>query len=222
MPSHRPPLQGISRREVEEAIRAAAQRDILDTESQGQRLSRRQADGDRPEAITALALLTTIERAHALLDDLAQRVARRAVRAGADFPDLGRAIGVTRQATRSRWPDLATPIRLYPWLIAHRSELLRLARRSLDLPLASWGVDDLPDHAAALVRAAVAGPHSLIARGYRNATTRNREWRGRDLFDIQDGLASLTRLAHRDQATAALLLDDADGLLETMPSALPL
>jgi hypothetical protein len=54
-----------------------------------------------------LTLLGVLEQMRAAVDDHAGMTARAAAKAGADYSDLGDAVGMTRQGARRRWPDLA-------------------------------------------------------------------------------------------------------------------
>ena len=54
-----------------------------------------------------LALLGALERMRAAVDDRARTAAYEAAAAGADYGDLGDAVGMTRQGARRRWPGLA-------------------------------------------------------------------------------------------------------------------
>jgi hypothetical protein len=54
-----------------------------------------------------LALLGALEQMRAAVDDRARTAAYEAAAAGADYGDLGEAVGMTRQGARRRWPDLA-------------------------------------------------------------------------------------------------------------------
>jgi hypothetical protein len=54
-----------------------------------------------------LKLLAVLEQIRTALDGKARHVAAAAAKAGADYSDLGEAVGMTRQGARRRWPDLA-------------------------------------------------------------------------------------------------------------------
>jgi hypothetical protein len=54
-----------------------------------------------------LKLLAVLEQIRTALDGKARHVAAAAATAGADYSDLGEAVGMTRQGARRRWPDLA-------------------------------------------------------------------------------------------------------------------
>ena len=54
--------------------------------------------------LATLAGLTAVQESAA---ELSRTAATRAVEYGADYPDLGRATGMTRQGARRRWPGLA-------------------------------------------------------------------------------------------------------------------
>jgi hypothetical protein len=54
-----------------------------------------------------LKLLAVLEQIRTALDGKARHVASAAAKAGADYGDLGEAVGMTRQGARRRWPDLA-------------------------------------------------------------------------------------------------------------------
>jgi hypothetical protein len=64
------------------------------------------ADPDRNREVR-LAALTAAELLRGELDTKIAQVARYAAMAGADYSDLGAAVGITRQGARRRWPDLA-------------------------------------------------------------------------------------------------------------------
>lgn len=54
-----------------------------------------------------LKMLAVLEQIRTALDGKARHVASAAAKAGADYSDLGEAVGMTRQGARRRWPDLA-------------------------------------------------------------------------------------------------------------------
>ena len=62
-------------------------------------------------AAAQLARLAAMEEIRACLDDLAARAAEDAARYGAGYPELGEAVGVSRQAARKRWPSAARVIK---------------------------------------------------------------------------------------------------------------
>lgn len=66
-------------------------------------------DAQTPEQRRAawLALLAACEQIRDELDDWSKLAARTAAAAGADYGDLGDAVGMTRQGARRRWPGLA-------------------------------------------------------------------------------------------------------------------
>jgi hypothetical protein len=59
-----------------------------------------------------LATLTGLEVVRHQVAHLAETAATRAVEYGADYPELGRAVGLTRQGARRRWPALPALHRL--------------------------------------------------------------------------------------------------------------
>ena len=62
------------------------------------------SDDRRQAWLALLAALTAAEREVARL---AATAAERAAEHGADYPDLGKAAGMTRQGARRRWPGLS-------------------------------------------------------------------------------------------------------------------
>jgi hypothetical protein len=54
-----------------------------------------------------LALLAACERLRTAVDERARQVAHAAAAVGADYGELGDAVGMTRQGARRRWPGLA-------------------------------------------------------------------------------------------------------------------
>lgn len=56
-----------------------------------------------------LARMAAGEQMRRLLADLVAADAEAAVRYGAGYPELGAAVGATRQAARKRWPHLPIP-----------------------------------------------------------------------------------------------------------------
>jgi hypothetical protein len=54
-----------------------------------------------------LALLGALEQMRVAVDERARTVAYEAAVAGADYSELGDAVGMTRQGARRRWPGLA-------------------------------------------------------------------------------------------------------------------
>jgi hypothetical protein len=62
-------------------------------------------------AAAQLARLAALEEIRACLTDLADRAADDAARYGAGYPELGEAVGISRQAARKRWPSVARIIR---------------------------------------------------------------------------------------------------------------
>ncbi|OKI79506.1 hypothetical protein A6A27_40555 [Micromonospora sp. CB01531] len=55
---------------------------------------------------THLARMTVSEQMRGLLADLVSASAEEAVQWGAGYPQLGAAVGASRQAARKRWPNL--------------------------------------------------------------------------------------------------------------------
>ena len=64
------------------------------------------ADSKRNREVR-LAVLTAAELLRGELDTEIARAARYAAMTGADYGDLGAAVGITRQGARRRWPELA-------------------------------------------------------------------------------------------------------------------
>ncbi|MFC8617190.1 hypothetical protein ACFT9M_12330 [Micromonospora purpureochromogenes] len=56
---------------------------------------------------THLARMTAGEQMRSLLADLVSANAEEAVQYGAGYPELGAAVGASRQAARKRWPHLS-------------------------------------------------------------------------------------------------------------------
>ncbi|WP_328470875.1 hypothetical protein OHA21_05675 [Actinoplanes sp. NBC_00393] len=54
-----------------------------------------------------LATLSGLNAIQAEITELTATAASRAAEYGADYPDIGRAIGMTRQGARRRWPQLS-------------------------------------------------------------------------------------------------------------------
>ncbi|WP_055589631.1 hypothetical protein [Peterkaempfera griseoplana] len=67
-------------------------------------------DGDEhtTERASSLAYLHTLVYLQKAVERLSDLAAEEAVRAGAGYPQLGRACHITRQAARRRWPGLVT------------------------------------------------------------------------------------------------------------------
>ncbi|WP_446211861.1 hypothetical protein [Micromonospora sp. IBSANI012] len=71
--------------------------------------ARRRADHEpsQPERMrTHLARMTVGEQMRGLLADLVSASAEEAVQYGAGYPELGAAVGASRQAARKRWANL--------------------------------------------------------------------------------------------------------------------
>ncbi|MCW3841923.1 hypothetical protein ONA70_17635 [Micromonospora yasonensis] len=71
--------------------------------------ARRRADPEpsHPERMrTHLARMTVGEQMRSLLADLVSASAEEAVQYGAGYPELGAAVGASRQAARKRWANL--------------------------------------------------------------------------------------------------------------------
>ncbi|MFI7385573.1 hypothetical protein [Streptomyces sp. NPDC049813] len=69
-------------------------------------LGPRPADGRGTAQSQALTRLYVMWQLRSALDRLEYEAAQEAVAAGAGYPQLGRAINITRQGARNRWPDL--------------------------------------------------------------------------------------------------------------------
>ncbi|MFG2712806.1 hypothetical protein ACGFX2_19955 [Streptomyces goshikiensis] len=73
-----------------------------------QRLSRQILEGRPPQRADgpaqALALLHLLDHIRQAAERLQRNAASDAVRAGAGYPQLGDACGITRQGARRRWP----------------------------------------------------------------------------------------------------------------------
>ncbi|MET9497902.1 hypothetical protein [Streptomyces sp. NPDC006552] len=70
-------------------------------------LDPRPADDGRATAQSqALTRLYVVWQLRSALDRLEYEAAQDAVAAGAGYPQLGRALNITRQGARNRWPDL--------------------------------------------------------------------------------------------------------------------
>lgn len=54
-----------------------------------------------------MALLGALERMRAAVVERAELAARTAADAGADYVEIGEAVGITKQGARRRWPGLA-------------------------------------------------------------------------------------------------------------------
>ena len=54
-----------------------------------------------------LAILGVLERMRAAVEERAELAARMAADAGADYVEIGEAVGITKQGARRRWPGLA-------------------------------------------------------------------------------------------------------------------
>ncbi|MFJ4466703.1 hypothetical protein ACIP2X_04195 [Streptomyces sp. NPDC089424] len=59
----------------------------------------------RDHALAQLHVLVQVER---IAQQLADQAARAAAAAGAGYPEIGRASGMSRQGARRRWPGLIT------------------------------------------------------------------------------------------------------------------
>lgn len=59
------------------------------------------------QRVVRLKLLAVLEQIRVTAETQARDTARLAARAGADYGDLGDAVGMTRQGARRRWPGLA-------------------------------------------------------------------------------------------------------------------
>jgi hypothetical protein len=65
-------------------------------------------DPDETRKRSHLAMIAVSEQVRRLAEDIAAASAEEAARFGAGYPELGEAAGISRQAARKRWPDIAT------------------------------------------------------------------------------------------------------------------
>ncbi|WP_377272845.1 hypothetical protein [Peterkaempfera sp. SMS 1(5)a] len=65
-------------------------------------------DASTTERAASLAYLHTLVYLQKAVERLADQAAEEAARAGAGYPQLGKACRITRQAARRRWPGLVT------------------------------------------------------------------------------------------------------------------
>ncbi|MGW1541216.1 hypothetical protein ACWCPM_13435 [Streptomyces sp. NPDC002309] len=65
-------------------------------------------EGDASARHHALAQLLVLVQVERVAQQLADRAARAAAAAGAGYPEIGRASGMSRQGARRRWPGLIT------------------------------------------------------------------------------------------------------------------
>lgn len=72
------------------------------------------AGGAAEPAQAWLSRLAAAESARRQTADRVERVAREALAAGASYGEVGRAVGISRQAARKRWPGLSTPLPAAP------------------------------------------------------------------------------------------------------------
>ncbi|MFG3301885.1 hypothetical protein ACGFZT_24075 [Micromonospora chersina] len=66
-------------------------------------------------AAAALARMAAAEQMRRVLADLVSASAEEAVQHGAGYPELGAAVGASRQAARKRWPGLSYRRRASEW-----------------------------------------------------------------------------------------------------------
>jgi hypothetical protein len=101
-----------------------------------------------------LKMLAVLEQISTALDGQARHVASAAAKAGADYSDLGDAVGMTRQGARRRWPALAEVTR------AAREQQSALGRAEAGPPSFRFDLY-VPDAAAgAIVGHLVAAGHT--------------------------------------------------------------
>ncbi|MBC3986887.1 response regulator [Streptomyces sp. AC563] len=140
--------------------------------------SSRWASGELPEALALLHVLDHLQQA---TERLQREAATAAARAGASYPQLGSACGMTRQGARRRWPGL----------FHHSDEkptehpMMATPARPLDVLLVE---DDVAD--AMLIEEA------LSERGARN------------LVRVTDGVAALEHLRTPDAPRPDLIVLD--------------
>lgn len=135
-----------------------------------QRLTRLIPDGPPPHAdgaAQALALLRVLDHVRLAAERLQQDAAADAARAGAGYPQLGDACGITRQGARRRWPGLFNHSHDKPT----EHPMTTVPARAYDVLLVE---DDMAD--AMLIEEA------LSERGTRN------------LVQVTDGVAALEHL----------------------------
>ncbi|MFH8793731.1 response regulator [Streptomyces sp. NPDC017941] len=137
------------------------------------------APGEGPER--ALALLHLLDHLQQATERLQREVAVAAARAGAGYPQIGAACGVTRQGARRRWPGL------FNHSHEKRSErpMMTTPARPFDVLLVE---DDIAD--AMLIEEA------LSERGARN------------LVQVTDGVAALEHLRSPDTVRPDLIVLD--------------
>ncbi|MER5201433.1 response regulator [Streptomyces sp. NPDC002755] len=133
------------------------------------------------EQAQALALLWMLDQLQQAAERLQQGAAVSAARAGAGYPQLGAACGLTRQGARRRWPGLF-----------HHSDEAPLEHPMMTTPVRPFDVllveDDMAD--ALLIEEA------LSERGARN------------LVQVTDGVAALEHLRSPSSARPDLIVLD--------------
>ena len=65
------------------------------------------SEREAPEFTGSLARLHVLSQLHRAVERCAEREAQAAAHAGAGYPQLGHAWGISRQGARRRWPGLA-------------------------------------------------------------------------------------------------------------------
>ncbi|MEU9027167.1 response regulator [Streptomyces sp. NPDC048383] len=154
------------------------------------RLAHRLTDGPTsPEAEDpnpALVLLHVLEQVRQTAEGLQRDAAADAARAGAGYPQLGNACGISRQGARRRWPGLYDHVpdgKPHPTPTEH--SMMTAPARPYDVLLVE---DDMAD--AMLIEEA------LSERGTRN------------LVQVTDGVAALEYLRDPDSARPDLIVLD--------------
>ncbi|MFJ9339173.1 response regulator [Streptomyces sp. NPDC101733] len=138
-----------------------------------------QARADGPDH--ALALLHVLDQIRQAAERLQRNVAQDAARAGAGYPQLGDACGITRQGARRRWPGLFN----HPLDKPTEHPMMTATARPFDVLLVE---DDVAD--AMLIEEA------LSERGARN------------LVQVTDGVAALEFLRAPDSVRPDLIVLD--------------
>ncbi|PRH80524.1 response regulator [Streptomyces solincola] len=143
------------------------------------------AGGEHGRARTdALAHLHMLFHLKAAIERLEEEAAQRAADAGAGYPQIGRASGMTRQGARNRWPGLIGQPTTRKTTLPE-PEMMTAPARPYDVLLVE---DDVAD--AMLIQDALAD------RGARNLT------------QVDDGLAALEYLRDPDSTRPDLIVLD--------------
>ncbi|OPC76531.1 response regulator [Embleya scabrispora] len=165
-----PPTTAAAEAEVDALVR-----DLTD------RLTQTPTSPSPDGAARALALLHTLDRVRYATERLQREAAVDAARAGAGYPQIGAACGLTRQGARRRWPGLF-----------HHSNDTPTEHSTMTVPTRPFDVllveDDIAD--AMLIEEA------LSERGARN------------LIRVTDGVAALEYLRDPDNARPELIVLD--------------